>query len=67
MLSKTDKLPVHTDLETLDIYCEYLLNDSSKYINFANLTNLQEYISQMDPKLLMSNDAKMDRYEYNRL
>ena len=67
MLSKTDKLPVHTDLETLDIYCEYLLNDSSKYINFANLTNLQEYISRMDPKLLMSNDAKMARYEFIRL
>jgi len=64
LLSATDKLPVHTDLDTLDIYCEYLLNDSSKYINYANLTNLQDYISRMDPKIFMTNDAKMARYEF---
>lgn len=66
LLSATDKLPVHTDLDTLDIYCEYLLNDSSKYINYANLTNLQDYISKMDPKIFMTNDAKMARYEFIR-
>ena len=67
LLTATDKLPVHTDIETLDIYCEYLLNDSSKYINFVNLTNLQEYINKMDPKLFVANDAKMARYEFIRL
>ena len=67
LLSAMDKLPVHTDLDTLDIYCEYLLNDTSKYINYANLTNLQDYIGRMDPKLFMTNDAKMARYEFIRL
>lgn len=66
MLSNMDKLPVHTEADTLDIYCEYLLNDSSKYINFANLTNLQDYINRMDPKLLMTNDGVMARYEFIR-
>lgn len=64
LLTATDKLPIHSDIETLDIYCEYLLNDSSKCINYANLTNLQDYISRMDPKLFMSNDAKMARFEF---
>ena len=66
MLSKMDKLPVHTDTDTLDIYCEYLLNDSSKHINFANLTNLQDYINRMDPKLVMTNEGAMARYEFIR-
>ena len=64
LLTATDKLPVPTDMETLDIYCEYLLNDASKYINYANLTNLKDYISRMDPKVFMTNDAKMARYEF---
>lgn len=66
LLSASDKLPIHTDLETLDIYVEYLLNDSSKYINYANLTNLNDYISRMDTKMFYSNDAKMARYEFIR-
>ena len=66
MLSNIDKLPIHTDTDTLDIYCEYLLNDSSKYINYANLTNLQEYIGRMDPKLIMTNEGAMARYEFIR-
>jgi len=66
MLTAVDKLPVHTDIETLDIYCEYLLNDTSKYINYANLTNLQDYIERMDPKVFITNDAKMARYEFVR-
>lgn len=66
LLTAMDKLPVHTDIETLDIYCEYLLNDLSKYINYANLTNLQDLISRMDPKVFMTNDAKMARYEFIR-
>lgn len=67
LLGDLSKLPVPTDNGTLDIYCEYLLNDSSKYINFANLTNLSDYINRMDPKLFMTNDAKMARYEFVRL
>ena len=67
MLSKMDKLPIHTDIETLDIYCEYLLNDSSKYINYSNLTNLSDYINMMDTKMFMTNDSKMARYEFIRL
>jgi len=67
LLSDMKKLPVHTDIDTLDIYCEYVLNDSSKCINFANLTNLYDYISRMDPKIFMSSDAKMARYEFVRL
>lgn len=66
LLSASDKLPIHTDIENLDAYCEYLLNDSSKYINYANLTNLQDYIERMDTKLFYSNDAKMARYEFIR-
>lgn len=67
MLTKMDKLPIHTDMDTLNIYCEYLLNDSSKYINHANLTNLYDYINRMDTKLMYGNDAKMARYEFVRL
>lgn len=66
LLSKSTKLPIHSDLESLDMFCEYLLNDSSKYINFANLTNLYQYIQSMDPKIFMGNDAKMARYEFIR-
>ena len=64
LLSSMDKLPIYTDIDTLNIYCEYLLNDSSKYINYANLTNLNDYISRMDTKLLLTNDSKMARYEF---
>lgn len=66
LLAASDKLPIHTAIETFDIYCEYLLNDTSKYINFANLTNLQDYIERMDTKLFITNDAKMARYEFIR-
>ena len=67
MLTHSDKLPIYTDIETLDIYCEYLLNDSSRHVNYANLTNLKEYIDRMDTKLLVSSDSKMARYEFIRL
>ena len=30
LLSAADKLPIHTSMESFDMYCEYLLNDSSK-------------------------------------
>ena len=64
LITHSDKLPIFTDIDTLDTYCEYLLNDSSKYINYANLSNLYDYICRMDPKVLMSSDAKMARYEF---
>lgn len=67
MIQKVDKLPIYTDIDTLDIYCEYLLNDGNRAINFANLTNLRELIESMDPKLMMSSDSKMARYEFIRL
>ena len=67
MVQKANKLPIYQDVESLDIYCEYLLNDGNKSINFANLSNLQEYIEMMDPKVLMTSDSKMTRYEFIRL
>lgn len=67
MLKKVDKLPIYTDLDTLDIYCEYLLNDSNHSISFSSLSNLKDYVDMMDPKILMTNDAKMARYEFIRL
>lgn len=67
MLERVDKLPIYSDLETLNIYCEYLLNDDSKHINYSNLTNLKEYIDKMDVKVFMGNDAKMARYYFIQL
>lgn len=67
MIQKVEKLPIYTDIDTLDIYCEYLLNDGNRAINFANLTNLRELIESMDPKLMMSSDSKMARFEFIRL
>lgn len=64
MLKNSEKLPIYTDLETLDIYCEYLLNDNSKHINFSNLTNLWDYVNRMDPKIFMTTDSKMARYQF---
>ena len=62
LLKKVDKLPIYTDVETLDMYCEYLLNDRNKSITYANLSNLRDYVDMMDPKILMTSDAKMARY-----
>lgn len=67
MVRKMDKLPIYTDIDTLDIYCEYLLNDGNKAINFANLANLRDFIDSIDSKVLMTSDAKMARYEFIRL
>ena len=36
MLKKSGKLQIHTDLDMLDLYCEYLLNYDNKTINFSN-------------------------------
>ncbi len=62
MLKKADKLPIFTDIDTLDLYCEYLLNYSNKSINFSNLSNLYDYISRMDEDKIKTNEAKFARY-----
>ena len=67
MLKKMDKMPIYLDLETLDGYCEYVLNDRNRTITYSNLANLKEFIDMMDPKILMTNDAKMARYYFLEL
>lgn len=62
MLKKTDKLPIFIDLDTLDLYAEYLLNYDSKLITFSNLSNLEQYVSYMDEGKFKTNEAKMARY-----
>lgn len=64
MLKRTSKLPVYTDLDTLDMYCEYLLNDDNRAINYSNLTNLKDYVDTMDPKVFYSSDPKTARYYF---
>lgn len=67
MMKNLDKLPVYLDLDTLDIFTEYLLNDSSKYINYSNLLNLYDYVKNLDPETIKTNDSKMARYEFLKL
>lgn len=62
LLKKSEKLPVFADLDTLDLYCEYLLNYDNKTINFSNLSNLREYIEQISDENFKSNESKMARY-----
>ena len=62
MLKRTDKLQIHTDLDTLDLYCEYLLNYNNKTINYSNLANLKEYFSRMSEDVFKQNESKMARY-----
>lgn len=62
MVSKMNKYLIFSDLETLDIYCEYLFNDKSKAINHSNLLNLYELIDRMDEAAFLNQDAKMARY-----
>ena len=62
MLKKTDKLPIFIDLDSLDLYCEYLLNYSNRTITFSNLSNLEHYVSRMDESKFKQNEAKMARY-----
>ena len=64
LVRKVDKLPIHMDWQTLDIYCEYLLNDDSKYVNYSNLSNMREYFNSIDPKTMMTSDATMARYQF---
>lgn len=63
--TKITHFPVYLDVDTLDTYCEYVLNSGvNKHINFSNLINLKDYIDAMDPKIFMSNDAKFMRYQF---
>lgn len=67
LIDKLEKLPIYTDIETFDIYCEYLLNDNNKAINYSNLMNLYDYINSMDSSVFINNDAKMARYYFIKL
>lgn len=64
LLRHMDKLQIYSDSDTLDMFCEYLMNDKSKKINYANLLNLQEYINSMDPKVFGNSDSKLAKYQY---
>lgn len=63
MIKKAERMPIYTDVDMLDGYCEYLLNDRNKYITYSNLSNLKDYVSAMDPKYITT-DAKMARYRF---
>ncbi len=62
MLKHTGALPIHQDLDTMDLYCEYLLNYDNKTINYSNLSNLKEYFSRVGEDTFKQNEAKMARY-----
>lgn len=64
LLRHADKLQIYSDSDTLDMFCEYLMNDRSKKINYANLLNLQEYIESMDPKVFGNSDSKLAKFQY---
>jgi len=67
LITKMEKLPIYTDIDTLDIYSEYLLNDKSKVINHSNLMNLYEYVDAVDVSMINNSDEKMARHEFIRL
>lgn len=62
MLKRTGALPIHQDLDTLDLYCEYLLNYDNRTINFSNLSNLKDYFGRVGEDTFKQNEAKMARY-----
>lgn len=62
MLKRTDKLPVHVDLDTLDLYSEYLLNYDNRSINYSNLSNMRDYFDRISAEAFKTNEAKMARY-----
>ena len=66
MLKKSDKLPIFTDVDTLDTYCEYLLNYDNKTITFANLSNMYDYIQKFEEDKLKQTEAKWIRYLFIR-
>lgn len=64
MVSNMQKYLIFSDLESLDIYCEYLFNDKSKNVNHTNILNLFELINRMDEAAFMNQDAKMARFQF---
>lgn len=62
MLKRKDKLIIHTDLDTLDLYCEYLLNYENRTINYSNLSNVKDYFARVSEDSFKQNEAKMARY-----
>ena len=64
MVSKLKRIPIYVDIDTLDLYCELLLNDRNKALNYSNLSNLRDYIQCMDLDILRNDDAKMGRYYF---
>lgn len=64
MVSKMKKAPIYIELDELDLYCELLLNDTNKTLNYSNLANLREYIDFMDTEVIHNDDAKMARYVF---
>lgn len=62
MLKRKDKLIIHADLDTLDLYCEYLLNYENRTINYSNLSNVKDYFARVSEDSFKQNEAKMARY-----
>ena len=62
MLKRKDKLIIHADLDTLDLYCEYLLNYENRTINYSNLSNVKDYFARVSEESFKQNEAKMARY-----
>ena len=62
MLKRKDKLTIHSDLDTLDLYCEYLLNYENRTINYSNLSNVKDYFGRISEDSFKQNEAKMARY-----
>lgn len=62
MLKCKDKLIIHADLDTLDLYCEYLLNYENRTINYSNLSNVKDYFARVSEDSFKQNEAKMARY-----
>lgn len=60
--NKSNKLPIYLDLDTLESYCEYLLNYKNSAITYSNLSNLYEYVKQIGDETFRNSDAKYIRY-----
>jgi RecA/RadA recombinase len=66
MISNSNTYLIFHDLDTLDMYCEYVLNDSNKNLTHTNLLNLHELINRMDESIFITQEAKMARYLFLR-
>lgn len=66
MISNMSKYLIFSDIESLEIYCEYLFNDKNKHINHSNILNLYELVNKMDEAAFISHDSKMARFLFVR-